>query len=66
MIVSKINIPAIGFVVICSSSISHNFGLEGPIPTIQAFFYIAGIELIHMEHLNHKCFFPSKFVVIVS
>ena len=25
--------------VICSSSISHNFGLEGPIPTIQTFFY---------------------------
>ena len=28
-----------GLVVICSSSISHNFGLEGPIPTIQAFLY---------------------------
>ena len=26
-----------GLVVICSSSISHNFGLEGSIPTIQAF-----------------------------
>ena len=24
-------------VVICSSPISHNFDLEGPIPTIQAF-----------------------------
>ena len=39
-----------GLVVICSSSISHNFGLEGPIPTSQAFFYIAFNELIHMEH----------------
>ena len=26
-------------VVICSSPISHNFDLEGPIPTIQAFLY---------------------------
>ena len=32
------NIHANGLVVICSSSISHNFGLESPIPTIQAFF----------------------------
>ena len=32
------NIHANGLVVICSSSISHKFGLEGPIPTIQAFF----------------------------
>ena len=27
-----------GLVVICSSSISHNFGFECPIPTSQAFF----------------------------
>ena len=44
-----------GLVVICSSSISHNFGLEGPIPTIQAF-YIGCNGLIHMVHLNQKCF----------
>ena len=46
-----------GLVVICSSSISHNFGLEGAIPIVHAFF-IACNELIHMEHLNQKCFFP--------
>ena len=45
--------------MICSSSISLNFGLDGPIP-----FPIACNELIHMEHLN-QVFFPSKFVVIV-
>ena len=30
-------IHANGLVEICSTSISHNFGLEGPIPTSQAF-----------------------------
>ena len=43
-------------VVICSSSISHNFVLEGPIPTSPAFFYVVCNELIHMAHLNQKCF----------
>ena len=38
MIVSYINIHANGLAVICSSSISHNLGLEGTILTIQAFF----------------------------
>ena len=46
-----------GLVVICSSSIRHNFGLEGPITTCQAFFYIPCNEPILMAHLNQKCFF---------
>ena len=45
-----------GFVVIFSSSISHNFDLEGPIPTSQA----SCSELIHMAHLNQKCFSPRS------
>ena len=48
-----------GFVVICSSSISHNFSLEGPITTSQAFF-IPCNELIHVAHLNQKCFSPQS------
>ena len=46
-------------VVICSSPISHNFDLEGPIPTSQAF-YIACNELIPMEHFNQKSFSPQN------
>ena len=45
-----------GLVVICSSSISHNFVLEGPITTSQAFFYVACNELIHMTLLNQSVF----------
>ena len=45
-----------GLVAICSSSISHNFGLEGPITTSQAFFYVACNELIHMTLLNQSVF----------
>ena len=48
-----------GLVVICSSSIGHNFGLEGPITTSQAFFYVACNELIHMALLNQNCFSPQ-------
>ena len=46
-----------GLVVICSSPISHNFGLEGPITTSQAFLYTCN-ELIHMALLNQKYFSP--------
>ena len=46
-------------VEICSSPNSHNFGLEFPIPTSQAF-YIACNEVHHMEHLNQECFSPQK------
>ena len=46
-------------VEICSTSISHNFGLEGPIITSQAF-YVACNELIHMAHLNQKYFSPES------
>ena len=49
-----------GLVVICSSSISHNFGLEGPITTSQAFFYVACNELIHIALLNQKFFSPQS------
>ena len=49
-----------GLVEICSTSISHNFGLEGPIPTSQAFLYVACNELIHMAHLNQKYFSPQS------
>ena len=45
-----------GLVVICSSSISYNFSLEGPILTSQAFFYVACNELIHIVLLNQNCF----------
>ena len=48
-----------GLVVICSTSIIHNFGLKGPIATSQAF-YVACNELIHMALLNHKCFSPQS------
>ena len=48
-----------GLVEICSTSISHNFGLEGPIPTSQPF-YLACIELIHMALLNQKYFSPQS------
>ena len=49
-----------GLVVICSTSISHNFGLKSPTTTSQAFFYVACNELIHMEHLNQNCFSPQS------
>ena len=48
--------------MICSSSISHNFGLEGPIPTIQTFFYSLCSKLFLMVHLNQICL---KFIMIV-
>ena len=48
-----------GLVEICSTSISHNFGLEGPIPTSQAF-YVGFNDLIHMAHLNQKYFSPQS------
>ena len=44
---------------ICSTSISHNFGLKGPITTSQAFF-VACNELIHMALLNQKYFSPQS------
>ena len=49
-----------GLVEICSTSISHNFGLDGPIPTSQAFFYVACNELIHMPLLDQKYFPPQS------
>ena len=49
-----------GLVVICSTSISHNFGLKSPITTSQAFFYVPCNELIHMAHLHQKCFSPQS------
>ena len=48
-----------GLVEICSTSISHNFGLEGQIPTSQHF-YVACNDLIHMAHLNQKYFSPQS------
>ena len=46
-------------VVICSSPISHNFGLEVQFQQFKLF-YIACNELIHMEHFNHECFSPQN------
>ena len=46
-------------VVICSSPLTHNFDLEGSIPTSQAF-CIACNEVHHMEHLNQECFSPQN------
>ena len=48
-----------GLVVNCSTSINHNFGLEGPITSSQAF-YIPCNELIHMAPLKQNCFFPQS------
>ena len=48
-----------GLVVICSSSIRHNFGLESPITTSQAF-YVACNELIHVALLNQKYLPPQS------
>ena len=47
-----------GLVVICSTSISHNFGLKVQFQLFKHF-YIPCNELIHMAHLNQK-FFPFK------
>ena len=47
-----------GLFVFCSSLISLNFGLEGPIPTTSIFYTCN--ELIHMAHLNQKCIFPQS------
>ena len=49
----------IGLVEICSTSISHNFGLEGQIQPVKHI-YVACNELIHMALLNQKCFPPQS------
>ena len=48
-----------GLVEICSTSNIHNFGLESPIATSQAFF-VACNELIHMALLNQKYLPPQS------
>ena len=48
-----------GLVVICSTSIIHNFGLKVQLQQVKHF-YVACNELIHMALLNHKCFSPQS------
>ena len=53
-----------GLVVICSSSISHNFGLEDPIPTIQAFLYSLQWALSHgtLKYLSTQIFIIVQWI----
>ena len=49
----------LGLVDFCSTSISHNYGLEGQITKVKHF-YVACSELIHMALFNQNYFSPQS------